>query len=239
MRELKIMTFNIHHGVGTDGRLDLDRIATVIIESNADIIGLNEVDRSFSQRSDYMDEIKYLAEKLKFEYSFSPSLTLKCRFSKNGGKYGNALLSKFPLVAKKPHQMDFISGIIEGRSLLQATIEPTYSLPIHFFVTHLSINPFLQRKQIEFILKHTTALKNTPVLVMGDFNLRSGQKNWRRLNSKLNDLGSGQPTYPSKRPRVQLDYLFGNNHVKAKNIQVFDYLPEASDHLPLLATIKF
>jgi endonuclease/exonuclease/phosphatase family metal-dependent hydrolase len=45
-----VMSFNIHHGQGTDGVLDLERIARVIRASGADIVGLQEVDRHFGGR---------------------------------------------------------------------------------------------------------------------------------------------------------------------------------------------
>lgn len=45
------MTFNMHHGRGTDGKLSLERIANVIEESKADLIGLNEVDKHFSKEA--------------------------------------------------------------------------------------------------------------------------------------------------------------------------------------------
>ena len=41
---LKVMSYNIHHGEGTDRRLDLERIAAVIADSGADIVALHELD---------------------------------------------------------------------------------------------------------------------------------------------------------------------------------------------------
>ena len=55
------MTFNIHHGKGVDKQANLSRIAEVIDICNADIIGLNEVDRHFSKRSLYEDQAGWLA----------------------------------------------------------------------------------------------------------------------------------------------------------------------------------
>ncbi|WP_338453008.1 hypothetical protein R4Z09_14730 [Niallia oryzisoli] len=45
--EIKVMTFNIHHGKGVDKQVDLYRIADVIENRHADIIALNEVDNNF------------------------------------------------------------------------------------------------------------------------------------------------------------------------------------------------
>lgn len=54
-RSVTVASYDIHHGVGVDDRLDLDRIAEQIRTSGADIIGLQEVDRHWSSRSDFVD----------------------------------------------------------------------------------------------------------------------------------------------------------------------------------------
>lgn len=42
---LKVLTWNIHHGVGTDGCCDIDRLASWIAQTGADVVSLNEVER--------------------------------------------------------------------------------------------------------------------------------------------------------------------------------------------------
>ena len=87
---LRVMTFNIHHGEGIDGRLDLERIARVITDARADLVGLQEVDRGVerTQRRDIPTELARLTG-------------LAVRFESNlphqGGEYGNAVLSRFPV----------------------------------------------------------------------------------------------------------------------------------------------
>ncbi|WP_318183945.1 endonuclease/exonuclease/phosphatase family protein [Metabacillus idriensis] len=117
------MTFNIHHGRGMDKQLDLFRIAEVIEKSDADIIGLNEVYKYFSKRSGYEDQISWLAKQLNMNQTFCPSLSLTSKNSTNVRQYGNALLSRYPIVNEKRHLFNFIPGLIEGRSLLDSTIE--------------------------------------------------------------------------------------------------------------------
>ncbi len=70
----KVMTYNVHHGKGLDKKVDLDRICKVITNSNADIIGLNEVDRYFSKRSHFQDQMEYLTNKL----NYYGALSLSC-----------------------------------------------------------------------------------------------------------------------------------------------------------------
>lgn len=235
------MTFNIHHGRGTDRRLDLNRIAEMIRKSNADLIGLNEVDRFFSKRSMYRDQISWLAEQLQMEYAFSPSITLKSKNSETARQYGNALLSKFKILKNKSTHIHSSSKFREGRSILETVIEID-SQPLQVLVTHISFNPSSRRKQIQHILKFVE-LNPLPTVVMGDWNMNPGSKSWRTVAKIMHDVWniSGEDrgfTYPSYRPRKRLDYLFISEDIKVIDTEVVDFMPEASDHLPVLAKLE-
>lgn len=54
--KIRLLTFNIHHGKGLDRKVNLQRISHVIKSVNADVIGINEVDKNFSNRSNYVDQ---------------------------------------------------------------------------------------------------------------------------------------------------------------------------------------
>jgi hypothetical protein len=101
MLEIKVMTFNIHHGKGMDNRADLFRIAELIDKCDVDIVGLNEVDRHFSKRSLYEDQIGWLANQLEMDYAFSPSITIKSKHLSKIRQYGNALLSRYQKLLQK------------------------------------------------------------------------------------------------------------------------------------------
>ena len=73
-RTLSVLSYNIHHGVGGDGRLDLDRIAAVIRDSGADVAALQEVDRHWSARSGLADQAKELARRLRMHHAYGANL---------------------------------------------------------------------------------------------------------------------------------------------------------------------
>ncbi|WP_100398744.1 endonuclease/exonuclease/phosphatase family protein [Bacillus sp. FJAT-44742] len=238
--EVKVMTYNIHHGKGMDRKVDINRIADVIAQSNVDIVGLNEVDKHFSRRSNHMDQISVLAEKLNMYEAFSGSLTLKSKQSTRLRQYGNAILSRFPILTKKTYQFDFVPGILEGRSFLQTSIQVN-SKAVYFNVTHLSLNPFLHRMQTKFIMNQLT--ENPSSIIMGDFNMRPGSEGWRKITRKGQDVwhfaGNGKGhTYPSLQPRFRLDYIFTSNNVIVTEAKVVTTHPNASDHLPLVACLR-
>ena len=71
---LKVLTYNIAHGAGHDGRLDLDRIAAVIRRSGADVVALQEVDKHWDSRSDFVDQAAVLGKKLNMRVRLPPSI---------------------------------------------------------------------------------------------------------------------------------------------------------------------
>ncbi len=73
-RPLRVLTYNIHHGVGDDGVLDLERIARVVEDSGADVVGLQEVDRHWSARSVWLDQPAWLAERLDMHVAYAADL---------------------------------------------------------------------------------------------------------------------------------------------------------------------
>src|SRR3954470_16689448 len=86
----RVMTYNIHHGEGLDGKVDLQRIADLIKEEKADMVALQEVDRNTERTG-----------KRNFPAEFAKLTGMSCVFSNNwpvkGGEYGTAILTRFPI----------------------------------------------------------------------------------------------------------------------------------------------
>src|SRR2546422_6977734 len=77
---LRVMTYNIHVGVGMDKKLDLPRVASVINAQHPDLVGLQEVDRGVT-RTQRIDEIAELAKLTRMDYAFAFNLRYQ------GGQY--------------------------------------------------------------------------------------------------------------------------------------------------------
>src|SRR5712691_8356425 len=82
--KLRVMTYNIHVGVGMDKKLDLQRIADVINDQHPDLVGLQEVDRGV-ERTQRIDEIAEIAKMTEMDYAFAFNLRYQ------GGQYGVAI----------------------------------------------------------------------------------------------------------------------------------------------------
>src|SRR5688500_20330745 len=74
-KTLRVMTYNIHVGVGMDKKLDLMRIADVINRERPDLVGLQEVDRGV-KRTEGKDEIAELAKLTRMDFSFAHKLEI-------------------------------------------------------------------------------------------------------------------------------------------------------------------
>lgn len=217
----KIMTYNIRHGVGLDGKLDLDRIASIIKDSGADIIGLNEVDKGMI-RTNFKNQVEYLAGKLDMNYVFGPTVNRVI------GSYGNAILTRFPIKEASNHILPGEPGS-EKRGLLTAKI----LLPDHRYsyiiITHLSLNKRDRERQLNWIENYLVRLDN-PFILMGDFNTEL------ETGFAYKPLLQGVKTYPADKAKDEIDLYFSNLNYKL--INGYTLASKASDHLPVVVELK-
>lgn len=237
--KIRLLTFNIHHGKGLDRKVNLQRISHVIKSVNADVIGINEVDKNFSNRSNYVDQTQWLADELQFHCVFGPAITITEKGKQGIRQYGNALLSRFPIIHTQNYPFDFLPSVIEDRALLETDIKID-SKRIRFFVTHLSFAPFIHKKQTEYIISKVKESKHMSVL-LGDWNMRPHSKSWRKVTAQLKDANAGRGcnyTFPSRRPKLRLDYIFVSKDVNVLEAHPVTFDVSASDHLAYQAVIE-
>lgn len=236
---LRALTYNIHHAEDTNGQLDLERIAAVIRESKADVIALQEVDRNVP-RSGRVDQLAELAKALNMHGVLGPNIDLA------GGKYGNAILSRWPIIRWKNHLLPNVrSG--EQRGLLEADIQLPGDRPLKLFATHFDHRPneeerlqsaaFVNRRQVDRAKREASF----SVILAGDINARPESETlqvllqrWQMTDQTL------APTIPSAEPKHKIDYIFiERNTPKIKVLEsvVVDE-PVASDHRPLLSILE-
>ncbi|WP_078429145.1 endonuclease/exonuclease/phosphatase family protein [Alkalihalobacterium alkalinitrilicum] len=237
--KLRFLSFNIRHGLGTDRRVDLHRIAKIIKQSDADIIGLNEVDKTFSKRSHFIDQTSWLAEQLQMECVFAPAISFQSRKVERR-EYGNALFSRYPIIHSNNHIVRLRPLLCEPRSIIEATIQINQTL-VKALVTHFSLNPLLRRKQMRKVIELST--QERPNVLMGDFNCRPYSKDYYEVAKHYNNTCAKRiqkelGTFPSRKPKYQLDYIFVNEKFEVIYSDVISTYKEASDHLPITSLVK-
>ncbi len=230
----RVMTYNIHHGEGLDGKVDLLRIAQLIKEQRADIVGLQEVDKGTerTQRRDFPAELAALTG-------------MTCVFSNNypfqGGEYGNAVLTRFPIVRSTNSHFKVL-GAKESRGIQQLVLK-VHGRELAFLNTHLdAVGPgdaerWSEVSEIESLLK---PYRQMPVILVGDFNATPESRVARKLAGLLDDTWtrvSNEPgfTVPAENARRRIDYLWISRDKALVPLKAWVPKSEASDHLPLVA----
>ncbi len=235
--QLRVLTYNIHHGRGVDGKLDLERIAKVIQSAAPDIVALQEVDQNV-RRSGSVDQPALLAQLTGMQVVFGGNLSLQ------GGRYGNALLSNLPILTHLNHKLPRFNGG-EQRGVLDAQIRLGRN-SVRVLATHLDhrrddSERLRSAEDINLIVaRHSRWPPVRPTVLAGDINATRGSPVLRRLESLWAIAGSvEQPTIPVEEPKRQIDFVFSYpaDDWTVVDTQVIDERV-ASDHRPLLATLK-
>ncbi|HMO66458.1 MAG TPA: endonuclease/exonuclease/phosphatase family protein [Verrucomicrobiota bacterium] len=233
---LRVMSYNIRHGRGMDDRVDLTRIAAVIRDARADVVLLQEVDRG-TQRTDRRDLAAELAALTGMHAVFSRNIPHQ------GGEYGNATLSRFPVVAwTNLHFRMLRPG--EQRGLLQVTAEVPGHGRVQFWNTHIDYRPDDAERlgnvtEINALLARTTE----PVILGGDFNDTPGSRVHAALGGRWQDAwpaaGEGDGfTIPAERPAKRIDWILTPHGSPWRAVRAWVPETEASDHRPVVVEFR-
>ena len=246
---VRLLTFNIHHGVGDDGRHDLPRLATVLAAADADVISLQEVDRHFGTRSENVDQAQLLARALDMQLAWGPAVDEPRPGGQPRGEYGNALLSRLPILISDVHKLP---GGGEPRCALRTMIELDGGA-LWVTTTHLSRKSGDRAAQVAALAELHTGPMETGVVV-GDFNAAPDAPELATMRQRFGDAWelanerddrSGWKfwqhdegfTHPARSPHRRIDQAWVTQGVAVAAAQVLDG-GGASDHLPLLIDLE-
>jgi endonuclease/exonuclease/phosphatase family metal-dependent hydrolase len=232
-RTLRVLSYNIHHGEGVDGKLELTRLGAIIASSGADLVALQEVDQK-ATRTKGIDQAAELAALTGLHHAYGKAMDFQ------GGAYGQALLSRWPLENFTVHPLPNPAKV-EPRIAISATVRPPGLPPVRFIGTHLdATRDETARVQQTAKLNELFATDDTLTILVGDFNARPDTNPMKPLLAVWADasIGNPQPTIPAKNPTSRIDYVLlrpaGVWRVVSSTV-----LPEAvaSDHRPLLVEL--
>ena len=230
--KLKVMCFNIHHGEGTDGVYDLERLANVINDADVDVVMLQEVDK-LTRRSGKVDQAEEIAKLTKMYHVFGETIKY------DGGLYGNAILSKKPIKNYMNYKLPRPNKK-EQRAVLLANIKYEDRL-FSFASTHLQHTHLGSRmQQVEWINENLND-DNIPVVMSGDFNAEVSDQAIKALDEEWLRLGKDKKlfTFPAVKPSKSIDHIYLRNFANVKCLKqwVVDS-GKASDHRPLIAELE-
>ena len=233
-KQFKVMSFNIHYGLGMDGKYDLTRIAKVITDQQPDIVGLQEIGDSAMAAK--------LGELTGMAYVFGPS-------QKSMQKYGDAVLCRFPFEWVGNYSIPSASSSHYQVMGIDVDLSEVYGdgIKIRFLNTHFdwlrSIGSQEARLATVNVIERAFIEKNNlPAILTGDLNATPDSPPLEKLEKKgwYNKKGGSELfTIPVVNPKKQIDYVLVRPKESWKIVDV-EIIQErvASDHLPVVMILE-
>lgn len=229
--QIKFASYNIHKAVGIDRRRDHERILRVLLEVDADVVALQEVDRRFGRRMAVLplDAIRLATNYVPVPLSMKPDSL---------GWHGNALLVRrgIELIEAAPVPLP----VLEPRGAIRADLL-VEGRHVRVIGMHLDLSGLRRRHQVRSVLAHCMACDHhVPTVMMGDFN------EWSQRGGALREfdgrawqvLAPGR-SFPSRRPIAQLDRIIVSPEwqVAGTHVHHSPLAATGSDHLPVFASL--
>ena len=225
---LRVATYNIHRCLGTDGRMDVGRVAAVLEEVDADVLGLQEVESRPGRSA--VNQAEELAQRLGMQLAEGPLLLAA------QGHFGNAVLSRLPL--KVIRRRRFARHGREPRGFVHGVVTTPAGQGWHVIVTHLGLGPAARGEQLRALAREFSFVA-PPAVLMGDLN---EWRAWTRSLAAVRRVATmlpSPPSFPSRYPLLRLDRiaLRGAQPLVPCRVHQSALSRVASDHLPVIADL--
>ncbi|MBV8681948.1 MAG: endonuclease/exonuclease/phosphatase family protein [Caulobacteraceae bacterium] len=241
---LRLLTYNVHRCVGTDGRHDVGRIAAVIAAEAPDIVALQEVDVGRA-RTGKVDQAHEIARRLNMTPRFHAALRVEEEL------YGDAILTSLPHTVVKAGPLPGYPAapMLEPRGALWLSFDLGKGRCLQVLNTHLGLVPREQQLQAAALVGEQWlggALRQDPFILTGDFNAGPRSRVYAQFAHVLrnaHDFATHGPrrvaTFPSRLPVLRIDHMFVSSGVRILGLRagMTALARTASDHLPLVADI--
>jgi endonuclease/exonuclease/phosphatase family metal-dependent hydrolase len=223
---LRVLTYNTRSATNVFGQARLVEQATVVRDSAADLVLLQELDS------------RHQAEQFA-QFAGLPHLAFGAARKSRSGEFGNAVLSRWPIEGVENHPVAPRWSLSQARAVLVATIQPDGER-VHVIAAHFGLLPGEPEHAARIVLD-ATRNRAGPMIVGGDFNRpRASAACHRHLRSALTDAArangrSPEPTFPAGLPVLRLDYVYVRE-MRVHSLEVI--ASSASDHRPVVAELS-
>lgn len=243
---VRLMTYNIHHGRGTDERYDIERVASVIASQRPDVVALQEIER-FRRRTYRDNQPEILADILGMDYTFARTVDHRRNDHHHYAGYGNAILSRLPITAHEHFNISY-PGPHEPRGCLHATVQ-VEGQPLHVFCVHLGLRYRERHFQVERLLSedvvNNSKFGKGPKVLLGDFNnwwpVKSAKLVAEHFHNACMVTGHKRlRTFGHPFSVLCLDYIYASRDLKVVSCEVVKnpLALVASDHRPLMCSVE-
>jgi endonuclease/exonuclease/phosphatase family metal-dependent hydrolase len=245
---IRLVTYNIHRGIGVDRRFRPERIVRILHHHGPDLVLLQEVDEG-APRSRELDMARELARELGFAH-FAVGHNVSLR----KGRYGNATLSRFPILRERNIDLSVAGSWIRRGCQHTSIAVHCGHPPLEVFNLHLGLSARERERQVALLARSSEfggLVGDAPCLVAGDFN------DWRSLlsptlvedlgfrsatDARISRVGKRRPllTYPAFSPRGPLDRIYYRGPLRLVGVRRcrLQVSRVASDHRPLIADFQ-
>ena len=230
---VRVMTYNLHQGFDVHGSHGLENIAKVIEAEDPDIVAFQEVSRGWVVNGS-VDMLVWLSQRLEMDYVWGPAAD---------PVWGNAVLSRLPIVSSQNHEMPNNDTLRLDRGFLTVEIDVGGGETIDVVATHFHSgdgDSAIRVPQAMAVLGAVDSSRTT--VLLGDFNAHPDHPEMLLFaDAGFNDtfVASGATgdgfTYPADNPWERIDYVWTSPDLKVRDLSVSDSL--ASDHLAVAATL--
>lgn len=225
---LRVASWNIRAGLGTDLRRDADRVLAGIAGLQADIVALQEADFRLGDRPSALPRDRIAA------LTGLEPLPIG-RNAVSLGWHGNALLARPGIHVCGLERLDLPGHEPRGAVI----VDLDTPAPLRIVAVHLGLLRAARRRQLDAIRTALQRHPARPTVIMGDFNEHSRRVGLGRIATPFMILPTAA-TFPSRRPFLPLDRIAHSpdldlvplNHTPKRG-------PQPSDHLPLLAELRW
>lgn len=248
MSAWRVATYNIRHGLGSDGRVDLARTAEEIAALEAEVIGLQEVDVAFAGRSGHADQAARLGELLGMQVGFGAALDLPPMLAgAPRRRYGVALLTRHEILTQQMHRLpNHPAGTspTEPRGVLRARLHRHDGEELEVMVTHLDARSGEHRiAQAQGIIRLAQDIEG-PAVLMGDMNAAPSAPElaalpatgWRDAAQHVEGRGPRRATHPARFPVRRIDVLWVRGEITVSSLETGPR--GSSDHRPVVTVLR-
>nr|WP_274387597.1 endonuclease/exonuclease/phosphatase family protein [Salsipaludibacter albus] len=226
---VRVATYNLHSGVGTDGRLDPDRIADVLEEGGAEVMALQEVARGWPLAGG-IDLASWLGRRLDAQFVYGPAAD---------HQFGNAVLSTRPIQRWRSGTMPKGEGPMRrGWVAASVAFDDDVLEVFSIHLQHQDDTTATRQDQARLVLAAWDGAERT--VLAGDLNSRPGSPDiapWFDATGLVSAQADGEirPTSPADAPDHTIDWILGTPDLAFRDVDV--PATTASDHLPIFADV--
>lgn len=220
---LTVASYNIHKARGLDRRVDIQRIAGVLGEIDADVVGVQEI---------YSAQAEVLGEELGMAHAMGVTSI------RPGGPYGNAIMSRLPLKHARPFDLTVHRREPRGGIHADVVVE---GHTLHLFNVHFGLSVRERAGQVQLLVRHHVLrdVRTGSRVVMGDLNEWFPGAVGRALRREFHGPRNHR-THPSPLPLFALDRIYWDRDLQGErfHVHVSRLARVASDHLPVVARLR-